>query len=72
MPGLDGTGKLFAEFVKRASPAVCAVGRIVLGAALREIDGPHLLLQTRAAECAEAVLDFLRPSGHPAKNDGTV
>jgi pimeloyl-ACP methyl ester carboxylesterase len=25
-----------------------------------EIDGPHLLLQTRAAECAEAVVNFLR------------
>jgi pimeloyl-ACP methyl ester carboxylesterase len=25
-----------------------------------EIDGPHLLLQTRAAECAEVVVNFLR------------
>jgi pimeloyl-ACP methyl ester carboxylesterase len=25
-----------------------------------EIDGPHLLLQTRPAECAAAVMDFLR------------
>ena len=25
-----------------------------------EIDGPHLLLQTRAVECAEVVVSFLR------------
>jgi pimeloyl-ACP methyl ester carboxylesterase len=30
------------------------------GATLIEIDGPHLLLQTRPAECAAAVLQFLR------------
>ena len=41
-------------------------------AALREIDGPHLLLQTRAAECAEAVLGFLRALKRPAENNGTV
>jgi hypothetical protein len=34
LPGLDGTGQLFA--------------------------GPHLLLQTRPAECAAAVLEFMR------------
>jgi pimeloyl-ACP methyl ester carboxylesterase len=27
---------------------------------LVEIDGPHLLLQTRPAECAAAVIKFLR------------
>jgi hypothetical protein len=25
-----------------------------------QIDGPHLLLQTRPAECAAAVLEFIR------------
>jgi pimeloyl-ACP methyl ester carboxylesterase len=29
-------------------------------ARLVEIDGPHLLLQTRPAECAAAVLEFMR------------
>jgi pimeloyl-ACP methyl ester carboxylesterase len=29
-------------------------------AQLLEIDGPHLLLQTRAAQCAAAVIEFLR------------
>jgi pimeloyl-ACP methyl ester carboxylesterase len=29
-------------------------------AKLVEVDGPHLLLQTRAAECAEVVVSFLR------------
>jgi pimeloyl-[acyl-carrier protein] methyl ester esterase len=29
-------------------------------ARLAEIDGPHLLLQTRPAECAAAVLEFMR------------
>jgi pimeloyl-[acyl-carrier protein] methyl ester esterase len=30
------------------------------GARLVEIDGPHLLLRTRAVECAEVVVNFLR------------
>jgi hypothetical protein len=30
------------------------------GAQLAEIDGPHLLLQTRPAECAAVVLRFMR------------
>jgi len=30
------------------------------GARLAEIDGPHLLLQARPAECAAAVLEFMR------------
>jgi hypothetical protein len=30
------------------------------GARLAEFDGPHLLLQTRPAECAAAVLEFMR------------
>jgi pimeloyl-ACP methyl ester carboxylesterase len=30
------------------------------GAQLAEIDGPHLLLQTRAVECAAVVLGFMR------------
>ncbi len=30
------------------------------GARLVEIDGPHLLLQTRSAECAAIVLKFMR------------
>ncbi|MGC1520314.1 MAG: alpha/beta hydrolase, partial [Steroidobacteraceae bacterium] len=30
------------------------------GARLAEIDGPHLLLQTQPAQCAAAVLKFLR------------
>jgi pimeloyl-ACP methyl ester carboxylesterase len=29
-------------------------------AKLVEVDGPHLLLQTRAAACAEAVVGYLR------------
>jgi hypothetical protein len=29
-------------------------------AQLTEIDGPHLLLQTRPAECAAIVLAFMR------------
>jgi pimeloyl-ACP methyl ester carboxylesterase len=29
-------------------------------ARLAEIDGPHLLLQSRPAECAAAVLEFMR------------
>jgi pimeloyl-ACP methyl ester carboxylesterase len=33
----------------------------ILGhAELAEVDGPHLLLQTRAAECAAIVIDFMR------------
>jgi pimeloyl-ACP methyl ester carboxylesterase len=34
--------------------------KILPGARWVEIDGPHLLLQTRAAECAAAVLNFMR------------
>jgi hypothetical protein len=30
------------------------------GAELAEIDGPHLLLQARPADCAAAVLQFLQ------------
>jgi pimeloyl-ACP methyl ester carboxylesterase len=30
------------------------------GALLAEIDGPHLLLQTRPAECAAVVLKFMQ------------
>ena len=30
------------------------------GAQIREIDGPHLLLQSRPGECAVPVLQFLR------------
>src|SRR3984893_1523215 len=34
--------------------------RTLPGAQLVEIDGPHLLLQTRPAECAAIVLEFMR------------
>ena len=30
------------------------------GAQLSEVDGPHLLLQTRPTECAAVVLQFIR------------
>ena len=86
LPGLDGTGKLFAEFLRIAHgsavhslpkisvPALvlCATrDRVVSETATRrimrgiahaqrvDIEGPHLLLQTCAAECAAAVLSFL-------------
>jgi pimeloyl-[acyl-carrier protein] methyl ester esterase len=35
-------------------------------AKLVEVDGPHLLLQTRAMECAEAVIGYLRTLKQPA------
>jgi pimeloyl-ACP methyl ester carboxylesterase len=34
-------------------------------AQLAEIDGPHLLLQTRPAECAAVVLRFMRDAAGP-------
>jgi pimeloyl-ACP methyl ester carboxylesterase len=34
--------------------------KILPAAQLAEIDGPHLLLQTRPAECAAVVLRFMR------------
>ena len=37
-------------------------------ARLVEIDGPHLLLQTRPAECAAIVLKFMRESWYSAFN----
>jgi len=40
--------------------ATQAILRTLPGARLIEIDGPHLLLQTRPAECAAAVLEFMR------------
>ena len=33
---------------------------ILPGAQLAEIDGPHLMLQTRAPQCAAVVLQFIR------------
>jgi pimeloyl-ACP methyl ester carboxylesterase len=41
------------------------------GAKLVEVDGPHLLLQTRAAECAEVVVSFLR-ARQQGVDDGTL
>lgn len=34
--------------------------KLLPGAQVAQIDGPHLLLQTRPAECAAAVLEFMR------------
>jgi pimeloyl-ACP methyl ester carboxylesterase len=42
---------------KRASQVIVENSR---SARLVEIDGPHLLLQSRAAECAAAVISYLR------------
>jgi pimeloyl-ACP methyl ester carboxylesterase len=39
-----------ARWILRAQP----------GAQLSEVDGPHLLLQTRPTECAAVVLQFIR------------
>jgi pimeloyl-ACP methyl ester carboxylesterase len=36
------------------------------GARLAELDGPHLLLQSHPAECAAAVLEFMREAGSRA------
>jgi hypothetical protein len=75
LPGLDGTGRLFSEFVRVMGSEIDA--QIVaypkdepLGyavdydtapkARLVEIDGPHLLLQTCPQECAAAVMRFVR------------
>jgi hypothetical protein len=71
LPGIDGTGKFLGEFAKALRPSVepivvpypsdRALGYDGLrGARLAEIDGPHLLLQSRPAECAAAVLEFIR------------
>ncbi len=37
--------------------------RAAPSAEVRSIDGPHLLLQSRPRESAEAILDFLVASG---------
>jgi pimeloyl-ACP methyl ester carboxylesterase len=41
------------------------------GAELAEIDGPHLLLQSRPAECADIVLKFLASQSSSASSSGT-
>ena len=56
LPGLDGTGKLFTEFVQW-------IVDTARNARLVEIDGPHLLLQTCPEECAAAVMRFMRTLG---------
>ena len=40
--------------------AVTLPALVLLPALLAEIDGPHLLLQTRPAECAAVVLKFMQ------------
>ena len=58
VPGLDGTGLLFASFLA-ALPRTIAPSVIPYppGAVL---DAPHLVLQTRPAEAAGILADFLR------------
>src|SRR3984893_12326487 len=41
------------------------------GAELAEIDGPHLLLQSRPAECADIVLRFMASQSSSASSSGT-
>jgi hypothetical protein len=66
LPGLDGTGKLFAEFLKALDlqSSVQVVPMHGVPHAQRvDVDGPHLLLKTRPQECAAAVLKFKREVG---------
>ncbi|MGH9905060.1 MAG: hypothetical protein ACRD8U_05670 [Pyrinomonadaceae bacterium] len=49
LPGLDGTGRLFAPFIKEIKPEMEVV----------QIDGPHLLLQQNPHECLRAIDQFV-------------
>ena len=54
LPGLDGRDRVISRAATRRILPMLPEARLV------EIDGPHLLLQTRPAECAAAVQEFMQ------------
>ena len=68
LPGLDGTGRLYLQGKRDrlvGARGVREIKRALPSVEVRLLEAPHLILQTRPREAADAVVEFLTRRREP-------